>query len=129
MLSRRVMELLLVLVPLVVTVVFRRTPLGWLPGIGLVVAGIACLAQSDSGGHGEPAMIGAGWGTAIGMFALLYAAICLVIAGYGNSKRAAAAPPPAPPYMVVVPPAPPAPPYMAPPAPPAWPVEKLPGQD
>lgn len=101
------MDLLLVLVPLVVTIVFRRTPLGWVPGLVLVLVGIASLADGGSGG--DSSGIGSGWGAAIGMFALLYAAICLAIAGYSHATRAAAATPPAgaPPFVVVVPPAPP----------------------
>ena len=88
--------------PSILVVALRRTPLFWLPGVGLFVVALVIMGTTDwgHGGHEENPL--AGVGDAIAMLAVLalfvYGLICIAVGARAyarKSRPAVPAPPPA----------------------------------
>jgi hypothetical protein len=90
--------LAIVFLPLILAVALRRRRAAWLvPGLALIVIGMFVISAAPpaSGGHGGPAVFGAGLETAVGPLLACYGLACLFLAGWLHARarqRAAGAP-------------------------------------
>jgi hypothetical protein len=89
-------------VPPILVAALRRTPVFWLPGVGLFVVALVIMGTTDWGHNGHEENPLAGAADAIAMLAVLalfvYGLICIVVGARTYARRprpAIPAPPPA----------------------------------